>query len=91
MGRYYVGYFQDSVRIEELGTSWREKVGMNVDVNLLQHIGPHKAERRDLPPQHLSINPFEVRLGPDLREFSIGILTSASAPSSRLTLSSGYL
>ena len=74
--------------IEELGASWREKVRMNVDAIYSSTLNRTK-QSAEIIAKHLSINPFEIRFEPDLREFSIGILTGV--PSSQLKANPEFL
>jgi broad specificity phosphatase PhoE len=74
--------------IEELGASWREKVGMNVDVIYSSPLNRTK-QSAEILAKNLSIHPFEIRFEPDLREFSIGVLTGV--PSSELKANPDFL
>jgi len=74
--------------MEELGASWTEKVGMSVDVIYSSPLNRTK-QSAEILAKHLSIHPFEIRFEPDLREFSIGILTGV--PNSELKANPEFL
>lgn len=74
--------------VERLGASWKEKVGMDVDVIYSSTLNRAK-QSAEILAKYVSISPFEIRLDPDLGEFSIGILTGV--PSSQLKAIPEYL
>ncbi len=74
--------------VEELGASWEKKVGMDVDLIYSSTLNRTK-QSAEILAKYLSIDPFQIRLEPNLREFSIGILTGV--PSSQLKANPDYL
>lgn len=74
--------------VEHLGASWKEQVGMDVDVIYSSTLNRAR-QTAEILAKYISISPFEIRLDPDLREFSIGILTGV--PSSQLKAVPEYL
>ncbi len=74
--------------VEALGASWEKEVAMSVDVIYSSTLSRTK-QSAEILAKYLSIDPFEIRLEPNLREFSIGILTGV--PSSQLKANQDYL